>query len=81
MSEKTLNVFIVRNAEILMDYSVLLFSAVFCHHEDVVELLLSHGINTSILDCDGQAVTDLDTTPEIKQLLNNDVSSNKVLQT
>uniref|UniRef100_A0A8W8LEV6 Acyl-CoA-binding domain-containing protein 6 n=1 Tax=Magallana gigas TaxID=29159 RepID=A0A8W8LEV6_MAGGI len=43
--------------------------AVSCEHQDIVERLLKTSINLKLQDVDGLTITDIETTPEIKHLL------------
>lgn len=45
--------------------------ATFCCHEEIIKILLSHGADKTITNCDGDTAVMLDSSPEIKDILEN----------
>ena len=50
---------------------LIIVSATFCCHEDVIRILLSHGADRSKTNTDGETALMLDSSPEIRDILKN----------
>ena len=47
----------------------LYFTATFCCHEEIIKILLSHGADKTITNCDGETAVMLDSSPAVKNIL------------